>query len=161
MTAFAEFELHHISGFCFFQDDGEDGSFEPLPPMRATNKDTESKNIRIVYVESCEDDFESLDEGQKDALLEDRGLVVHRLVNQCVSDDAKNLIRPLSVQTPPFQAKAIAGLPPTPSLMTYHTIYRPDPRWPLAPPNSLCLECGKGPQQPSGELEEPYLAAQG
>jgi hypothetical protein len=47
-----------------------------------------ARSIRIIYVEKCGCDFEALDDKQKFALLEDRALIVHRLVDNCCSAPA-------------------------------------------------------------------------
>jgi hypothetical protein len=139
-----------IAGFVFFQDDSVERKLPVVraPAANAVEHDAAPQGVvYVTYVESCDCDFESLGDSEKDSVLEDRALVVNRLMSQVAKPTAKPALYPLTVRTPPADSKlAFRGLPPARTLMCYQTIARADPRWPMVPPNSVCLECGKGPK---------------
>ena len=117
--------------------------------LPVAHSSTSGKAVRITYVEASGCDYEPLTDSQKDSVLEDRALIVHRLMEQVALQ--KGTLAPLTVRTPRFGSKVPVGLPPTRILKCYSGVTRGDPRWPLVPPNSVCLECGKGPKRPEGE----------
>jgi hypothetical protein len=146
---FVEQVWDRIAGFVFFQDDSVERT---LPVVRAPAANTGEDDaapqgvVYVTYVEACNCDFESLNDSEKDSILEDRALVVNRLMSQVAKPIAKPALYPLTVRTPPSDSKSIRGMPPSRTLTCYQTIQRADPRWPMVPPNSVCLECGKGPK---------------
>jgi hypothetical protein len=87
--------------------------------------------------------------------LEDRALIVHRLAGQVAKPEYKSAFSPLQVRTPRYQDKRARVLPPARALSCFRTVGRPDPRWPLVPPNSACLECGKGPKHRDETMRVP------
>jgi len=113
----------------------------------------QSNAVNITYVESCLYDLDTLDHDEKDAVLEDRALIVHRLLKNCPGVDAQNLL--LEVSSPqhlPTVKPEATFLPPLRMVSFMTTTHRADLRWPLAKPNSLCLECGKDPTATGGKL---------
>lgn len=131
--------LHNrIAGFVFTEEDFKDG---------------QCNAVNVTYVESSMNDLEPLDHDDKDALLEDRALIVHRLIQNTLGKKAKNY--PTEVSKPlylPVIKPDASGFPPVRTLTTKMTIHLADPRWPFAKPNSLCLECGRDPKVSGGKL---------
>jgi hypothetical protein len=136
---------NRVAGFVFFQDDGMSGMPIALAPGKEELTDPVPA-FCVTYVETCEREFEGLRDTQQDSLLEDRALIVHRLMAQVNKPEYKSALSPLQVRTPQYQDKEIHGFPPARLLSCQFTTDRPDPRWPLVPPNSACLECGKRPK---------------
>jgi len=143
MESFVEACHDRIAGFVFsVDDDDEDGS--------------PSNSVTVKYVESCHYDLDTLDHDEKDALLEDRALTVHRLLKNVPNPgvDKQNLLSNVSFprDLPAVKPDAGFGLPPERTLSLMTGIHRADPRWPLVKPNSVCLECGKDPTSADGKL---------
>jgi hypothetical protein len=145
---------NRLAGFVFFQDDDMSGMPIALVPGKEESTDPVPA-LCVTYVETCEADFKALTDTQKDSLLEDRALIVHRLMAEVAKPEYKSAFSPLQVRTPPYQDKFARGLPNVRTLQCFRTVGRPDPRWPLVPPNSACLECGKGPKHQDEKMRVP------
>jgi len=50
--------------------------------VESNAEEGQSSAVNITYVESCLYDLDTLDHDEKDALLEDRALIVHRLLSR-------------------------------------------------------------------------------
>mmetsp|Transcript_19813 Transcript_19813/g.22329 ORF Transcript_19813/g.22329 Transcript_19813/m.22329 type:complete len:532 (-) Transcript_19813:163-1758(-) len=128
-----------ISGFVFTcHDDVDDNTDDPNGKPKTANS-----NVQATYVESSSNDLETLEDDEKDALLDDRALVVHRLVQKVTGNQINVAASPSKL--PFFKPKPV-GMPPLRTLRTMMQVHLPDPRWPLKCPNSVCLECGKDPK---------------
>lgn len=142
MTMFVEASHDRIAGFVFSVDDVEES--------------TSSNAVNVTYVESCQYDLDTLDHNEKDALLEDRALIVHRFLENYLKpvEVTHNLLSDVSFPRYLPAVKPDAGnmLPPERTITLMHAIHRADPRWPLVKPNSVCLECGNEPNITCGKL---------
>eukprot|EP00574_Skeletonema_japonicum_P007860 CAMPEP_0201727516 /NCGR_PEP_ID=MMETSP0593-20130828/12545_1 /ASSEMBLY_ACC=CAM_ASM_000672 /TAXON_ID=267983 /ORGANISM="Skeletonema japonicum, Strain CCMP2506" /LENGTH=500 /DNA_ID=CAMNT_0048219349 /DNA_START=67 /DNA_END=1569 /DNA_ORIENTATION=- len=144
MDMFVEACHDRIAGFLFCtDDDSEEGS-------------SSSNAVNVTYVESCQYDLDTLDHNEKDALLEDRALTVHRLLKSIPNPgvDTQHLLSDVSFprHLPDVKPDAGFSLPPQRTLSLMNGVHRADPRWPLVKPNSVCLECGKDPTSAGGKL---------
>jgi hypothetical protein len=152
---FAQDIDNRVAGFVFFQDDDMSDMPIALAPGKEESTDP-VPSFCVTYVETCEAEFPGLTDTQKDSLLEDRALIVHRLMAQVAKPEYKSAFTPLQVRTTHYQDKhQIHGLASIPLLDRQFTTRRPDPRWPLVPPNSACLECGKGPKHQDETMRVP------
>jgi len=115
-----------------------------------TFRDAADDMVEITYVESALNDLETLSEKQKDALLVDRALVVHRVIAQ-ITGATEHGQRQLPQTVKTLYAKPEAsGMPPSRTVSLRMGVHRADPRHPLKKPNSCCLECGKEPKKENG-----------
>ena len=141
MTMFVETSHDRIAGFVF-----SNGGVE---------ESTSRNDVNVTYVESCQYDLDTLDHNEKDALLEDRALIVHRFLENLLKPGAAacNLLSDVSFPRYLPAVKPDAGpFPPERTLSLMTAVHRADPRWPLVKPNSVCLECGKDPTKTCGKL---------
>lgn len=140
---FIEASFNRLAGFVFnVEDIMEEGG------------KSSGEAITVTYVESCDYDLDTLDHDEKDAVLEDRALIVHRLLKNCPGADPSNLLLEVSFprHLPAVKPVAEFSLPPYRTVSFMSTVHRADPRWPLVKPNSVCLECGKDPTNDGGKL---------
>jgi len=142
MTDFADLCHDRVAGFVISDEGILDDEGHTVPPSSA---------VTVTYVESCQYDLDTLDHDEKDAVLEDRALTVHRLLKNCPGVDTHNMLLEVSSPRDLPAVKPEAGFMPPERMVTFSmTVHRADPRWPLVKPNSVCLECGKDPTTTGG-----------
>jgi hypothetical protein len=149
---FAENLQHRIAGFVF-RSEADPGAGDG----------TSSNDVHITYVESSLNDLQTLEADEKDSFLEDRALIVHRLVANSAGWDPNNTSKYVqNVRTRPGgRPDASLAVPPIRTLETMYTVQRADPRWPLKKPNTVCLECGCAPKSvdPNSKVDKLFTCS--
>lgn len=82
---FIEASFNRLAGFVFNVED-----------IMEVGGKSSCEAITVTYVESCDYDLDTLDHDEKDAVLEDRALIVHRLIKNCPGADTRNLLLEVS-----------------------------------------------------------------